>query len=636
MDEQGSIHQQEKAEPEVRKFKAEVKQILDIVIHSLYTHREIFIRELISNASDALEKMGHEALVQKNYIDREVPYEIRIETDKNSHTVTVTDTGVGMTHAELEANLGTIARSGTKEFLENIADREQITPDLIGKFGVGFYSAFMAGEKVTVRTRSFRPNASGYEWTSDGTGEYTISEAEDLPRGTSVIVNLKEDAREYEDGNLVKNVIRKYSNFVSFPILVNGERVNTIQAIWLKSSSEVSENEYKEFFKFISNTEEEPLYRLHLTSDAPLQLSAILYVPSSNMERFGFYRLKPMINLYSRKILIVQHAEQLVPDYMRFITGVVDSADLTLNISRETLQDNLVFRKLKKFLDRRIIRFLDDESKKDPKKYITFWENFGIFIKEGVVSDHENQNDLSSLLRFRSSAEKESYISLEEYIGRMKEGQNAIYYLNGRTDQEIERGPYISGFKKRGIEVLYLHDPIDDFMMASLGQYKGKRLISADSADIELPPVPEEEKEERPRLSSEEAGNFLSWMKDILGGAVAEVRESKRSFDRPAIVVNPEEGVTTTMRRIIKASGRDTGTGKAPILEINTGHPLILTLKKLREGKADKGFLITCVRQLYDNAMAEAGLLEDPSIMVDRVYSLMERALKGEEEKEKE
>ncbi|MDP2981946.1 MAG: molecular chaperone HtpG [Candidatus Latescibacter sp.] len=634
MDEKKPDSQQENTGPETRKFKAEVKQILDIVIHSLYTHREIFIRELVSNASDALEKMRHEALIQKNYLDKDAPHEIRIETDKDAHTLTVTDTGVGMTHDELGANLGTIARSGTKEFLESIENREQITPELIGKFGVGFYSAFMAGERVTVRTRSFRTNASGYEWVSDGAGEYTITGVENLPRGTSVIVKLKEDAREYEDAGLVKNIIRKYSNFVSFPILVNGERVNTIQAIWLKSSSEVSDSEYKEFFKFISNTEDEPLYRLHLTSDAPLQLSAILYVPSANMERFGFFRLKPMINLYSRKILIVQHAEELVPEYMRFITGVVDSADLALNISRETLQDNLVFRKLKKFLDRRIIRFLEEEAKKDPKKYLAFWESFGMFIKEGAVSDYENRTELSGLLRFRSGTAQETFVSLDDYIGRLKEGQNAIYYLNGRTVQEIERGPYLSAFMKRGIEVLYLHDPIDDFVMTSLGQYKGKRLISADSADIELPPAPEEEKKEQPALSSEDARGLLSWMKDTLGDAASEVRESKRSMDRPAIVVNPEEGMTASMRRILKAAGRDAGMEKAPILEINTGHPLIHTLKKLREGKTDKGFLQACVRQIFDNALAEAGLLEDPSIMVDRVYTLMERALKAEEERE--
>jgi TNF receptor-associated protein 1 len=634
MDEQDPVSPQENTQPETKKFKAEVKQILDIVIHSLYTHREIFIRELVSNASDALEKMRHEALIQKNYLDKDVPYEIRIETDKNAHTLTVTDTGVGMTREELEANLGTIARSGTKEFLESIQNREQLTPELIGKFGVGFYSAFMAGEKVTVRTRSFRPNASGYAWVSDGAGLYSITSVENLPRGTSVTVNLKEDAREYEDAGLVKNIVRKYSNFVSFPIMVDSERVNTIQAIWLKSPSEVSDSEYKEFFKFISNTEDEPLYRLHLTSDAPLQLSAILYVPSSNMERLGFFRLKSTINLYSRKILIVQHAEELVPEYMRFMTGVVDSADLTLNISRETLQDNLVFRKLKKFLDRRIIRFLEEEAKTDPKKYLTFWENFGIFIKEGAVSDYENRTELSGLLRFRSSAAQETFASFDDYIGRLKEGQNAIYYLSGRTVQEIERGPYLSSFRKRGIEVLYLDDAIDDFVMTSLGQYKGKRLISADSADIELPPSPEEENREQPALSSEDARDLLSWMKDTLGNAASEVRESKRSMDRPAIVVNPDEGVTASMRRMLKAAGRDTGMEKAPILEINTGHPIIHTLKKLRDGKTDKGFLQSCVRQIFDNALAEAGLLEDPSIMVDRVYTLMERALKAEEEKE--
>jgi TNF receptor-associated protein 1 len=621
---------EEPSRPETRKFKAEVKQVLDIVIHSLYTHREIFIRELVSNASDALEKMRHEALVQKSYTDKDVPHEIRILTDKEAHTLTVTDTGVGMTREELETNLGTIAQSGTREFIARARDEGSLGSELIGKFGVGFYSAFMAGEKVRVRTRSFRPSAKGYEWLSDGGGEYTIAEADNLPRGTSVTVMLREDSREYEKADEVKAIITKYSNFVTFPILVDGERVNTIQAIWTKSPLEVSDEEYRSFFSFLTNSDEAPLYRLHMSSDAPIQLSAILYVPAANLERFGFFRQKPNLNLYSRKILIVQNAEELLPEYLRFVAGVVDSDDLPLNISRETLQDNAVFRKLKKFLARRVLRFLSDEAKKDPKQYGVFWDTFGTFVKEGAVSDFENRDELAALLRFRSSAAKaDEYISLDDYLGRMKESQSSIYYLSGRTREDIENGPYLSSIARRGIEVLFLLDPIDDFVMTSLGEFHGKRLVSADAADIGLPPEEAGAPEKTP-AASEEMKGFLSWMKDTLGDAVSEVRESTRAIDRPAIIVNPDDGMTTSMRRILKATGREFVPEGAKVLEVNTSHPLIGTLKTLRDGPFDKGFLQLCVRQIFDNALAEAGLLENPRPMVERIYDIMERALKKE------
>ena len=372
--------------PETRKFKAEVKQVLDIVVNSLYTHREIFVRELVSNSFDALEKMRYESLTNKKYSDKDAPFEIKIETDKDNHSITVTDTGVGMTHDDLVNNLGTIARSGTLEYVKNIADKEEITREMIGKFGVGFYSAFMVAREVRVKAKSSIPSEKGYEWISDGIGQYKITEAENLPRGTSVTLMLKEDAYEFENPENIKSIIKKYSNFVSFPIFINGERVNTVQAIWLKSSSELTENEYKEFFKFISNSEEEPFYRLHLTSDAPIQLASILYIPSINIEKYGFMKLKPSVNLYCKKILLQQHAENLMPQDMRFVTGVVDSADLSLNISRETIQDNLVFRKLSKFLAKRVFRFLADQAKKDKEKFNKFWDTFGIFIKEGIIT----------------------------------------------------------------------------------------------------------------------------------------------------------------------------------------------------------------------------------------------------------
>jgi len=615
---------------ETRQFKAEVKQVLDIVIHSLYTHREIFIRELISNSSDALEKMRHEALTLEAYADKDAPYEIRIDTDKENHTFTITDTGIGMSHNELSANLGTIARSGTREFLEKMENREALESDIIGKFGVGFYSAFMAAGEVQVQSRSYKPGAKGYEWVSDGAGEYTISEIEGLPRGTSVTLKLKEDAHEFENADTVKNIITKYSNFVPFPILVDGEKVNTVQAVWLKSASDVTDDEYSEFFKFISNSADEPLSRLHMTSDAPLQLSALLYIPTMNFEQFGLMKMKPSVNLYCRKILIQQHTDNLFPEYFRFLHGVVDSEDLPLNISRETLQDNRVFRKLGKFLTKRVIRHLGDVSKNDIKKYIEIWDKFGTFIKEGAVSDFENRKELANLLRFRSSkVNQDDYVSLSEYIERMGEGQNAVYYLYGKTREEIENGPYMETFRKRNIEVLYLFEPIDDFVMTSLIEYEGKKLVSADSADIDLPPVEsgDEDKEDKPVLSHDDALGLATWMKETIGDNVKEVRESKRSMDRPAIIVNPDAGMTTTMRRVMKAAGRDMGAEGEKVLEINPGHPLIMKLKSLRDSNADKSFLQSCVLQVYDNALAEAGLMDDPKAMVERVYDIMNRAL---------
>jgi len=614
--------------PETRKFKAEVKQVLDIVVNSLYTHREIFVRELVSNSFDALEKMRHESLTNKKYADRDAPFEIKIETDKDNHSITVTDTGVGMTHDELVNNLGTIARSGTLEYVKNITDREEITREMVGKFGVGFYSAFMVAREVRVKTRTSIPSEKGYEWISDGIGQYKIIEADNLPRGTSVTVMLKEDANEFENPENIKSIIKKYSNFVSFPIFINGERVNTVQAIWLKSSSELTENEYKEFFKFISNSEEEPFYRLHLTSDAPIQLASILYIPSINIEKYGFMKLKPSVNLYCKKILLQQHAENLMPEYMRFVTGVVDSADLSLNISRETIQDNLVFRKLSKFLAKRVFRFLAEQAKKDKEKYNKFWDTFGIFIKEGIITDFENRKELMNLLRFSSSKkEKDEFVSFEEYVAQLKDDQKAIYYLSGVSREEIERGPYIETFKKRDIEVLYLFDPVDDFVMTTLGEYEGRKLVSADSADIDLPPVEEKEKTAESVLSSKELENFNSWVKETLKDKVTDVRESKRIMDRPAIIVNPDTGITTSMRRVMKAAGKDyIGVG-SHILEINHHHPLILMIKKLRDGKTDKGFLQSCMEQIYDNALTEAGLMDNPRTMVERIYKIMERAL---------
>ncbi|MDH4099720.1 MAG: molecular chaperone HtpG [Nitrospirota bacterium] len=613
-------------------FQAEVKKLLDIVIHSIYTDKEVFVRELVSNASDALEKMRHEALTLDDWFDKHVPLEISIDVNKDAKTITITDTGIGMTGEEMVANLGTIAHSGTKEFLQRLGEAKAQESQLIGQFGVGFYSAFMVAKTVTVQSRSWRQDAQGGEWVSDGSGTYTITHADGIRRGTRIIIELKDDAAEFADADRIRSIIERYSNFVPFPILVDMEKVNTVQALWTRSKSQVKDEEYKEFYKFIANSDDEPLYHLHLSADAPIQLNSVLFCPRDNFERMGFGHTDPGVNLYCRKVLITQHCKDILPDYLRFVKGVVDSEDIPLSISRETMQDSLLMGKLKKFLTKRFLGYLLDESKKDAAKYGEFWKSFAMFIKEGCHTDFENRETLAKLLRFSSSkTEADGVTGLEEYAGRMKEGQTAIYYMSGPSRDAVESSPYLEAFRSRDIEVLYLHDPVDDFVLTNMQEFDGKKLISADLADLELPgePAKAEEKEEK-RLSTEEVTSLTDWMKEVLGDRVSKVEESKRLVDSPAVLVSSLGMMTTTMERYIKASGKEMGFTPPKVLEINSSHPLIRKLAELhRTSKvgADEAMLRDCVEQIADNAFIAAGLLADPKKLVDRMYKIMEQAL---------
>lgn len=378
MPEAGTAQQFEKKE-----FQTEVKRLLDIVINSLYTDREIFLRELISNSADALEKLRYQSVVNKEIIGKDLPLEIPILLDDKEHTITITDTGIGMTRDELIENLKTIAHSGSKTFIQQLNESDQKDLSLIGQFGVGFYSAFMVAKKIRLLTRSYLPNETGCEWVSEGLGSYDLRAVEDLPRGTKIILELKEDAHEFAGEARIKEIIREYSSFVPFPIKVNGEQVNTVQAIWTRNKNEVTEEEYNEFYKFIATAHDEPLYRLHFTADAPLAINALLFVPQNNFERFGFGRMQPGTNLYSRKILIQPHSESILPEWLRFVKGVVDSEDIPLNISRETAQDSALIAKLQRVITGRFLRFLDKEAQDDPEKYAEFWSRFNMFIKEG-------------------------------------------------------------------------------------------------------------------------------------------------------------------------------------------------------------------------------------------------------------
>ncbi|TEB13006.1 molecular chaperone HtpG [Pelotomaculum propionicicum] len=610
---------------ETREFQAEVKQLLDIVVNSLYTEREIFLRELISNSVDALEKFRYQSVISSDLADKDaLPLEISIEVDENNKTVTVADTGIGMTRDELVENLGTIAHSGSKEFIRQLKESEQKDLNLIGQFGVGFYSAFMVAKKIRVLTRSYRPGEPGYEWVSSGIGSYDLGPAADLRRGTRIILELKEDAADFTKPDRIKELIRQYSGFVPFPIKVNGEQVNTVQAIWARNKSEVTAEEYNEFYKFIANAFDEPLYQLHFSADAPLAINSLLFVPKHNYERYGFGRMEPGVNLYSRKVLIQQQSDNILPEWLRFVKGVVDSEDIPLNISRETTQDSALMNKLQKVITGRFLKFLNKQSQEDPAKYAEFWNTFGMFLKEGATTDFAYRDELAKLLRFESSgAEPGQLVALADYAGRMKEGQKDIYFINGPSREVIEAGPYLEVFRSCGYEVIYTYEPIDDFVLSNLREYEGKKLVSADSANLELPGLADQPGEEA--LDSAKTEALTAWLKEILGDKVSEVRSSARLVESPAIMLNLDGVLTSSMQRVMQAAHKDFGALGRKALEINPRHKLVKRLSTLRE--EDPEFARVVAEQIFDNALIAAGLVVNPRAMVDRIYRILEKAL---------
>lgn len=615
-----------------REFQAEVKKLLDIVIHSLYTEKEIFVRELVSNAADALEKMRHQSILEEDYFDSHLPLEINIDLDEEKHTMTITDTGIGMTRQELEANLGTIAHSGSKTFLAELAEGAQKDVNLIGQFGVGFYSAFMAADKVRVQSRSYLKDEEGCQWSSDGSGTYTITAESGIRRGTKIILDLKEDAYKYARKFEIERIIKQYSSFVPFPIKVAGDEVNTVQALWTRGKNDIKEEEYTEFYKFIGNAIDEPLMRLHFSADAPLSIKSLLFVPKENFEQLGFGRMDPGVNLYCQKVLIEQHSDKILPEWLRFLKGVVDSEDLPLNISRQALQDSSLVVKVRKVLTKKFLKFLEEQTKSAPETYLEFWKLFGIYLKEGATTDYTYRDEIAKLLRFESSqAEAGTFTSLAEYIERMPENQKEIYYINGPGRAAIEAGPYVETFKKHELEIIYNLEPIDDFVMSHLREFDGKPLVSADRADIDLPETEDDKKEaEKSRMDRSEVASLTTWIKEVLGERVKEVIASKRLVDSPAILVNPDGMMTSTMERIMQAQAMSQGTDYHSTgnknLEINSSHELIKELSALKD--KDMAFAGTVVEQIYDNALIQAGLIVDPRNMVERSYEILRRAVK--------
>ena len=610
-----------KTESETREFHAEVRQLPDIVIHSLYTDREIFIRELISNASDALEKLRLTQLTENEVFDGDLPLEINITTDETARTITITDYGIGMTHEELVENLGTIAHSGTKAFLEKM--KEGTRPDVIGQFGVGFYSSYMAAERVEVFTHSWREEGEHLRWESDGASGYTIDEVEGQRRGARIVVHLKEEHEEFAKTDRVKGIIERYSNFVGFPVNLNGERVNTVEAIWLKPKSDVSEEQYKEFYQFTAHAMDEPRYTMHFSADAPLAINALLFVPGENAERLGLGAQPPGVALYCRKVLIDQHPEGLLPEWLRFLRGVIDSEDLPLNISRESMQDSALVRKLNEVLTKRYLKFLDKQSGVDPEGYREFHDRFSRFLKEGIVASPAHQELLAGLLRFGSSmTEGDEVTSLAGYVDRMKEGQEDIYYLVGPSREAIEKGPFFEGFRARGLEVAFFTEAVDEYVLEALREYKGKKLVAANRAGIELEELPEDPEGES--LSGEETEGLVSWLNSTLDDRVARVDAGKRLVKHPMVALLPEDAPNAQMRTMMAAMGQEVPETKAK-LEINVRHPLIRRLSSLQESQRDLAAMVA--RQLTDHALLSAGLEVNAGEVSEGMAELLEELL---------
>lgn len=611
------------ATAEKHHFQAEIQQLLDIVIHSLYTDKEIFVRELISNAADACEKLRFLQSSGQPVHQPEVPLGISISTDEKEHTITFTDTGIGMTQGEMIENLGTIAHSGTKAFLKQLAEEKKADAKLIGQFGVGFYSAFMAATKVSVYSRSWRPEEQGWHWTSEGAGGYEIEPAGDLPRGTRIVVHLKE--KEFAQSATIERIIKRYSSFVQFPIELDGKRLNTVQAIWARSKNEIKEEEYNEFYQYVGHDHDHPIYRLHFTADAPLAIQALLFVPSHNVENLGMSRVESEVNLYCRKVLIQAKAKGLFPEWLRFLKGVVDSEDLPLNISRESMQDTSLMQKLNKVLTGRFLKFLEEQAEKDATTYERFYKEHNRFLKEGVVTDFAHKASLGKLLRYESSTlEKDKFTSLADYMKRMTGEQKEIYYLLAPNREAAESSPYFEVFRARNLEVLFLYDPWDEFVMEHLYDFEGKPLRAAEKAELN---IGELEKKEG-ALSAEQAKDLSKWLKETLGDRVGEVRASQRLVESPAVVVESDKNLTSSMRRILKAAKRgkeDVGDMGRQDLEINPRHGIMVRLDKMRQENGE--LAVKVAEQVLDNARVAAGLLEDPRVMLKRLNELLEQVL---------
>lgn len=618
-------------------YRTEVKQLLDILAHSLYTDREIFLRELISNASDALNRIQFEMLTNHEVVDAEQELAIHIAVDKEAQTITIADSGIGMNHDELVQNLGTIAHSGAKSFIQSATAEKASLDEIIGQFGVGFYSVFMVAAEVTVTSRSYRQEDQAWTWSSQGDSQFTLAPADDeaTPRGTTITVKLKEDATEFADRWRIEQIIKKHSDYVSFPIYVKQEDgsekvANRQTALWRQSPAQVKAEEYDDFYKQLTFDSNNPLAHIHLVTDAPVNLRALLFIPTKRDRMLFQANSDHGLRLYSRKILIQQRNRDLLPEYMRFVEGVVDSEDLPLNVSREMVQSNPVLRQLKRALSNRVLRELKTLAEQEDAKYQTFWREFGVFVKEGVASDPTGQDSLADLLRFHSTkaSGEEEWVSLKQYTERMGDEQQQVYYVMGDDLKSVARSPHLDYFRANDIEVLYMTDPIDGFMTTMLREYDGKALQNVDDPDLELPKPATPEDEEKPEQENEAFGQLLERATSVLGDRVTSVREGKTLVNSPCRLVSGESGFERDLQRIRRLTEQDYEIPKK-ILEINRNHPLVVDLTQMLAKDGDNPLINATIEQLFDNALLLEGIHPNPADMVERIQTLMTAAVGG-------
>lgn len=622
-----------KTHTEQHEFKAEVKQLLNILVHSLYTHKEIFLRELISNASDALDKLRFESNRGTKIVDNELPLEIAISLDNKKNTITIEDTGIGLTRDELIANIGTIAKSGSADFIKQLAESKQSADNIIGKFGVGFYSVFMVASEVEIISKSYKEDAPAVHWKSDGLGSYQIEELEETKkRGTKIIIHLKEEEKEFTEKYRIESTIKKHSNFINFPIKVENEQINKVSAIWREPKTSVTKEQYNEFYKYLTYDNEEPLDIIHRSVDAPIQFNTLLFIPSRNMDMFGFNREDYGLDLYVRRVLIQHQNKELLPEYLSFIKGVVDSEDLPLNISRETLQENIIFTKISQSVTAQVLSHLEKMAKDDKEKFGKFWKEHNRIFKLGY-SDYANREKYAELLRFNSSECKEAtdFTSLAEYAERMKKDQKEIYYISGTNRASVEVNPHLEIFKNKGIEVLYLFDPLDEFALNSLMKYKEFEMKSVDQADLsnldkfENIEKKEEKAEELSKDDSLHFDSLMSKIKEILGDRVKEVRVSKRLQDSPACLVNPDGSMSATMQKIMQTMSKDSSIPQK-ILEVNRDHNLMRNLLKVYKSNPADEYITNVAEQLYESSLLMEGYLTDPHKLVNRINDLLNKS----------
>ena len=611
--------------PQQYTFKAETKQLLNILIHSLYKDREVFLRELLSNASDALNRLRFEMVTNQNILDSNAELQIRIKTDKDARMLIIQDTGIGMTKDEVIENLGTIAQSGARKFLDATKDKKVDFTQVIGQFGVGFYSVFMVAEWVRVTSRSFRPDANAVSWYATGEDNYEVSEADMSERGTRIEIKLKEDAAEFAEEFRLKNIIHKHSDYIGFPIYMGDgtEAVNKQTSLWRTSRQEIKEDQYKEFYRQTTLDFEDPLLHTHMVTDAPVQLYALLFIPAKAERGIFALRKEDGLKLYSRNILIDDYNKDLLPEHLRFVQGVVDSEDLPLNVSRETVQSSGLMPKLKKVLTNQVMRELELLAKNNAEKYHTFWQEFGPYLKQGVAANLAEADAIKPLLRFKTNLNPETWTSLEEYASRMKPEQKEIYYIIGEDPKSVLRSPHLDYFHSQGTEVLLLTDPMDSFMLMGLRKYKDFDLKNVAQADVDNAKQSTEQPEAE-KISGDEFNTLIERFKQVLGDRVTDVRASTRLVQSVARLVDTDANANPDMQRVYKYLGKEYEIPKK-VLELNPSHTI---LKNLLHQESDSELQNIIIEQIYDSALLVEGLHPDPSSIAERVQQIMEAALK--------